>query len=67
MVEVVVGVGKADVGVSTLVTSWAPVLALVVGVGVGRSKGPVPVGKIKVATMVECVLGDAFPIPTHML
>lgn len=67
-------VGAADVGVKMLVTSWAGKLLLllllllgVVGLGVGTTSGPVPVGTIKVATMVECVLGAALVMPTHML
>jgi hypothetical protein len=73
---------EVPVGDAVVAAGTVPVGRLTVGIGVavvvpglmtvrrvdGTRRGPDPEeGRIRVATMVECVLGSALDTPTHML
>lgn len=60
-------VREAKVDVVLAVVDVAVPVTDLVGDGVGTIRPPVPVGRIKVAVRVSCVLGAAFDTPTHML
>jgi hypothetical protein len=62
-----VGRLTVDVGVVVVVPGAVPVL-VAVWIAVGTRSGPVPdAGRMRVATMVECVFGAALDTPTHIL